>query len=126
MRCPLCQTTLPDDANQCTRCDWVRRSELPSHRDDWIAAALSFVPGVGHLYKGHLIPGLLLLCVLGPLYLALVFWLVPKTFGASLVLPAFFVFLVGWHAYHIPHVRGAQIEEQATNTLRSWQDRLHR
>ena len=126
MRCPLCQTELPDNATQCTRCDWTRAKESTFNLDDSIAAALSFVPGVGHLYKGHLIPGLLLLCLLGPLYLAIVFWLVPKTFGISLLLPGFFVALVGWHAYHLPRIRGAQIEEQATNTLRAWQDRLRR
>jgi hypothetical protein len=126
MQCPLCHTELPDGATQCTRCDWSRRSEPPSHHDDWIAAGLSFVPGVGHLYKGHLVPGILLLCVLGPLYLAIVFWLVPKTYGASLLLPAFFVVLVGWHAFHLPRVHGSQIEEQAANTLRNWQDRLRK
>lgn len=126
MRCPLCQTELPDGATQCTRCDWSLRTEPPSHHDDWIAAALSFVPGVGHLYKGHLVPGILLLCFLGPLYLAIVFWLVPKTYGASLLLPAFFVVLVGWHAFRLPHIRGSRIEEQASHTLRDWQDRLRK
>jgi hypothetical protein len=117
---------LPAGATQCTRCDWSRRTEPPSHHDDWVAAALSFVPGVGHLYKGHLVPGILLLCVLGPLYLAIVFWLVPKTYGISLLLPAFFVVLVGWHAFHLSPIRGSKIEEQAESTLREWQDRLRK
>ncbi len=69
MRCPLCQTELPDDATECTGCDWSIPVESPSHSTDWIAAALSVVPGLGHLYKGHLIPGVLLLLLLGPMYL---------------------------------------------------------
>ena len=124
MRCPLCDTALPDDATQCNRCDWTRATLPPSHRTDWTAALLSFVPGLGHLYKGHLIPGILLLCILGPLYLAFVFWLVPKTYGASLLLPAFFVFLTGRQAYHLPVVRSSEIGEQATQTLLRWQARL--
>ena len=114
MQCPLCQTQLPDNATQCTRCDWVLlRFDPPSHRRDWVAAILSFVPGMGHLYKGHLIPGVLLLCVLGPLYLAMVFWLVPKTCGLSLILPAFFVIAVAYRAYQLPDVRGSERVERS-------------
>ncbi|MEA3211665.1 MAG: hypothetical protein QOE70_4722 [Chthoniobacter sp.] len=88
---------------------------------DWRAAMLSFVPGLGHLYKGHLIPGVLLLCFLGPAYLLVVFWLIPRTYGFSLVLPAFFVFVVAQRAFHLPNVRVYPgIREQALLTLRRW------
>lgn len=122
MLCPLCQNELPDSATQCTRCDWVLAPpEPPSHKKDWISAVLSFVPGLGHLYKGHLVPGLLLLCVLGPLYLGVVFGLIPKTYGLSLILPAFFVFAVGYRAYHLPDVRtDPGVNEQAGVTIRRW------
>src|SRR4051812_14878911 len=81
MRCPLCHTKLPDDATGCARCDWVRDSDLsPLRAKDWIAAALSFVPGLGHLYKGHLVTGLFLLCIGGPAFLLVVMLLIPKTF----------------------------------------------
>jgi len=51
--------------------------------------------------------------------LLIVFLLIPKTFGLSLVLPAFFVFAVGWRAFHLPDVRGNPgIDEQAAITLR--------
>ena len=125
MRCPLCQTELPDGANQCTRCDWTAPVETPTHTEDWIAAGLSIVPGVGHLYKGHLVPGILLLCLWGPLYLLFVFWLVPKTYGASLLLPAVFVFLTGQRAYHLRTVAHSRVMEEALGTLRRWQERLH-
>src|SRR5437870_3382987 len=127
MLCPLCQTELPDGATQCSRCDRVVLPvETPSPRkDDWIAAGLSFVPGLGHLYKGHLIPGIVLLCLLGPLYLTIVFWLIPKTYGLSLILPAFFVFAVGYRAFHLTDVRTYPgINEQAAITLRRWQSWL--
>jgi hypothetical protein len=126
MRCPLCNTVLSEGSTHCTYCDWIRPTVLRSHTRDWIAAGLSFVPGLGHLYKGHLVPGILLLCVFGPLYLILVFWLVPKTYGASLLLPAVFVIVVGHHAYHLRDVRGPEMGEMASETLRRWQARLKR
>ena len=106
MQCPYCQTELPDDAPACTRCDWVRGSTLPAVRsEDWLAAMLSLVPGLGHLYKGHLVSGLLLLCVGGPAFLLLVMLLIPKTFGLSLLLPAGFVAGTAFHAFHLSDVR---------------------
>lgn len=63
--CPLCDTPLdPQHPNECTRCDWVlgyrRRQVAPigTERDAY-SVILSVVPGMGHIYKGHLIPGLL-------------------------------------------------------------------
>lgn len=125
MRCPLCQTELPDGAEHCTRCDWVRRPALPpTRRSDWAAAALSLVPGLGHLYKGHLIPGVLLLCVAGPAYLAMVFLLLPVTFGLSLVLPAIFVGFVAVHAFRLPDVReDPGVLEHARRTMQRWRSR---
>jgi hypothetical protein len=122
MQCPLCQTELPDNAASCTRCDWVRTPALPpTRRDDWIAALLCIVPGLGHLYKGYLLPGLLVLCILGPAYLAIVFLLVPVTFGLSLLLPAIFVVITGIHAYRLPNVReDPGVLEQARRTAGRW------
>src|SRR5947207_2123167 len=106
MRCPLCHTELPDNAAGCIRCDWVREADLsPLRKQDWFAAALSFVPGLGHLYKGHLVTGLFLLCIGGPAFLFVVMLLIPKTFGLSLLLPAVFVALTAMHAFHLPDVR---------------------
>jgi hypothetical protein len=127
MRCPLCQAELPDDATQCTQCDWVQEPDLPrSQAQDWCAAALSFVPGLGHLYKGHLVPGLLLLCLGGPAFLLLVMLLIPKTFGLSLLLPAAFIAFTAVHAFRLPDARQSPgIREQAIRTLEHWGKLLH-
>ena len=58
--CPLCGTTLPENAEACTRCDWVqgyRRRQSAGTTRDIIAVALSLVPGAGHIYKGHKMAG---------------------------------------------------------------------
>jgi len=63
--CPLCDAPLNSaNPNECPRCDWVlgyrRQHSAPIGTDrDAYAAILSVVPGLGHIYKGHLIPGLL-------------------------------------------------------------------
>lgn len=128
MHCPYCHTELPDDATECTWCDWARSSNLEEvPGENWFAAVLSLVPGLGHLYKGHLVSGLLLLCVGGPAFLLLVLLLIPKTFGLSLLLPAGFVAATAFHAFHLPDVRvqpGAR--EHARHTLDRWGKRLHR
>jgi hypothetical protein len=122
MRCPLCHTTLPDGAEACNRCDWVRTPDLPEfNATDWIAGMLSFAPGLGHLFKGHLVSGLLLFLILGPLYLLAVFMLVPRTFGLSLLLPGLFIVVVAAHAYRIPDVRRVPgVRKHAQRTLARW------
>ncbi len=63
--CPLCDTPLdPNHPTECSRCDWVlgyRRHQatpIGTERDAY-SVILSVVPGLGHIYKGHLMPGLL-------------------------------------------------------------------
>jgi len=66
-KCPLCDTPLdPASPNECPRCDWVlgyrRRQASPlGTQRDAISVALSVVPGLGHLYKGHYLSGMLLM-----------------------------------------------------------------
>jgi len=58
--CPLCGTALPEDADACSRCDWVpgyRRLRAGGSQRDVIAVALTLVPGAGHIYKGHKLTG---------------------------------------------------------------------
>lgn len=65
--CPLCGTTLdPEHPNECPKCDWTigyrRRHESTagSYRD--IASVfMSVIPGLGHIYKGHVLTGTLLM-----------------------------------------------------------------
>jgi len=62
--CPLCDAPLdPEHPDACTKCDWVS----PQHPDqprgggirDKIAVCLSIVPGLGHIYKGYKMTGVL-------------------------------------------------------------------
>lgn len=128
MRCPYCQTELPDHATECTHCDWVRDSTIEElQSENWLAAMLSFVPGLGHLYKGHLVSGVLLLCVGGPAFLLFVMLLAPQTFGLSLLLPGVFIAATAFHAFHLPDVRvHPGPREHAVRTLTHWGKRLHR
>lgn len=105
MKCPLCETTLPDGATECTRCDWVRKVEQPVDVRDQVALALSVVPGLGHLYKGHVIFGGLIFFIIGPAILALSLAVLPATLGVSLVIPAVFMGAIMVHAFLAPDVR---------------------
>jgi hypothetical protein len=70
MACPLCGHTLPRDAESCDRCDWTRHNEaIPTEpkASDAIAALLSVVPGLGHVYKGQKLIGLLFIFIVTPL-----------------------------------------------------------
>jgi hypothetical protein len=60
--CPLCGHVLPKDAEACDRCDWVRAPETDTAEgkaSDLVAVMLSIVPGLGHVYKGYKMLGLL-------------------------------------------------------------------
>ncbi len=128
MRCPYCQTELPHDATECTHCDWVRPSDArDTLAQDWCAAVLSFVPGLGHLYKGHLVSGVILLCLAGPIFLLAVMLLVPATLGLSLLLPAAFIAFTAIHAFRLPDVRqhpGARVH--AMQMLEQWMRLVNR
>lgn len=57
--CPLCDTPLdPANPAECPKCDWVlgyrrhQREPFGTQRDV-TSLALSVIPGLGHLYKGH-------------------------------------------------------------------------
>ena len=70
MPCPLCGHILPKDAESCDRCDWTRQNETVNAEpkaSDAIALLLSVVPGLGHVYKGHKMVGLLFIFIVSPL-----------------------------------------------------------
>jgi hypothetical protein len=127
-RCPYCQTELPSDARECTWCDWVRPSEAcDTLAEDWCAAVMSFVPGLGHLFKGHLVSGVILLCVVGPTFLLAVMLLIPATMGLSLLLPAVFVAFTAIHAFRLPDVRERPgTRAYAMQTLARWERWVNR
>jgi hypothetical protein len=111
MRCPLCQTVLPDGAQECTHCDWVRVDGAPPQATtrDEIALWLSLVPGLGHLYKGQILLGGLIFFIISPLVLALSLAVLPSTLGLSLAIPAILLFGVMLHAYRAKDERAAVI-----------------
>lgn len=114
MDCPLCNTPLPDDAQRCTRCDWVRPTpeEAPyQRRRDVTAFWLSLVPGLGHLYKGYILFGGAIFFLIGPAVLSLSIILAPETVGLTfLILPPFLV-AVMLHAYNAEDRRAHVIEK---------------
>jgi TM2 domain-containing membrane protein YozV len=61
MPCPYCGHLLPKDAERCDRCDWVRGATQTAEgkASDMVAVMFSIVPGLGHIYKGHIFAGLL-------------------------------------------------------------------
>jgi hypothetical protein len=110
MHCPLCQTPLPDGAQECNRCDWVRRAPERHDVRDVAALALSLVPGLGHLYKGHVLVGGIVFFVLGPAVLVFTLATVTATVGASLLLPLAFMGAVMVHAYFAQDRRAVVIQ----------------
>ena len=61
MECPLCGHVLPKDAEACDKCDWVRvdGETAEGKASDAVAVMLSVIPGLGHVYKGYKVIGLL-------------------------------------------------------------------
>ena len=62
--CPLCGAPLNSASpDECTQCDWVAPSSGLHHAGgsfrDRVAVALSVIPGLGHIYKGHRLTGAL-------------------------------------------------------------------
>lgn len=110
--CPLCGTPLPDGAEECTACDWVKgyRHNVPvtsGDVDDWIAVGLSIVPGLGHMFKGHYWTGI------GYLLGSFVFVFLVGAGGAVamgfnlFLLPLYWIW-VGFHAYLTPDLEKHQ------------------
>src|SRR4051812_33225901 len=110
MKCPLCDTPLPNNATECTRCDWVYEEEKPVDFTDRTALILSVVPGLGHLYKGHIIFGGLIFFIIGPCILALSLAVLPATLGVSIIIPIIFMGAMMVHAFLAPDVRKQTIE----------------
>jgi hypothetical protein len=65
--CPLCGATLdPKNPNECPKCDWTigyrrRQATAGGSRRDMASLFLSVIPGLGHMYKGHMLTGALLM-----------------------------------------------------------------
>jgi hypothetical protein len=93
--CPLCGEPLRDNPNECSRCDWVRGYR---EQENWLknynprdgaAAVLSIIPGAGHIFKGYVLAGWLLMLV-GPLVL-FVFGFATIMYFGLLLLPTYWI-----------------------------------
>jgi TM2 domain-containing membrane protein YozV len=102
MPCPYCGHLLPKDAERCDRCDWVRGATQTAEgkASDMVAVMFSIVPGLGHIYKGHILAGLL--WMIGAIPVG-IFVLLAAFASAGWGLGLFFFYLaaVMLHAYGI-------------------------
>ena len=102
MLCPNCGQRLPKDSESCDQCGWKREGSDTAEgtASDAMAALLSIVPGLGHVYKGYRGIGLLFaigtLIVLGFSGLAAI-----ASAGFGLGLAVFYWIGVAMHAYAI-------------------------
>ena len=103
MTCPLCGKVLPKDAESCDNCDWVRTPDTDTAEgkaSDLVAVMLSVIPGLGHVYKGYKLLGLLF--VIGAfMALALGALAATATAGFGLGLIPIYWFGVMFHVYGI-------------------------
>jgi hypothetical protein len=102
MACPLCGHILPKDAEACDHCDWVRADEETAEgkASDLVAVMLSVIPGLGHVYKGYKLLGLLF--VIGAMGALLAGALAATaTAGFGLFLIPIYWFAVMFHAYGV-------------------------
>ncbi len=103
MTCPLCGHVLPKDAASCDRCDWVRAPDTDTAEgkaSDLVAVMLSVVPGLGHVYKGYKLLGLVFVTgAFGAILLGALAATATAGFGLALI-PIYW-FGVMFHVYGI-------------------------
>ena len=101
--CPLCGHVLPKNADSCDRCDWVRKSSTDTAEgmaSDLVAVGLSVIPGLGHVYKGYRLLGLLFVIgAFGAILLGALAATATAGFGIFLI--AIYWFAVMFHVYGI-------------------------
>jgi hypothetical protein len=113
MECPLCGHILPKGAEACDRCDWVRTDTETAEgkASDAVAVMLSVVPGLGHVYKGYKLIGLLFFfgaigALLGGGLAA------TATAGFGLLLIPFYWFGVMFHVYAIKDRVASTVQDE--------------
>jgi hypothetical protein len=100
----MCGQTLPLEAQRCTRCDWVRAEPTETAEgkaSDAVAVLLSILPGLGHIYKGHRMIGLILMFFGTPFATAVALLAATGTAGFGLALLPLYWFAVMFHVYAI-------------------------
>ncbi len=104
MGCPQCGVSLPVDAESCTNCDWTRqgKSETAEGKaSDAVAVLLSILPGLGHIYKGHRVLGLLLIFAGTPMALGIALLIATFTAGFGVFLLPIYWIATMVHVYAI-------------------------
>ena len=101
--CPICGHTLTKDAKSCDRCNWVRTPDAETAEgkaSDLVAVLLSVIPGLGHVYKGYRLLGLLFVIgAFGAILLGALAATATAGFGLALI-PIYW-FAVMFHVYGI-------------------------
>jgi TM2 domain-containing membrane protein YozV len=102
MSCPSCGHLLARNAQRCDRCDWVRSATHTAEgkASDAVAVMFSIIPGLGHIYKGHILAGLLWMIGAIPVGI-FVFLAAFASAGWGLGLFFFYLGAVMLHAYGI-------------------------
>jgi hypothetical protein len=103
MPCPYCGHILPKDAQKCDNCDWTRSAveTAEGKASDAMAVLLSAIPGLGHIYKGHKLVGLLIMFVGTPIAIGIAALTFTFTAGfGGLLLPLWWIGVM-FHVYGI-------------------------
>jgi hypothetical protein len=103
MPCPYCGHLLPKDAQACDQCDWTRMDTQTAEgkASDAVAVMLSVIPGLGHIYKGHKLVGILIMLIGTPMAIAIAALTFTFTAGfGGLLLPLYW-FAVMFHVWGI-------------------------
>jgi Uncharacterised protein family UPF0547 len=103
MSCPQCGRQLPADAVECHDCGWKRDTDVTAEgkASDAFAVLLSIIPGLGHVYKGHTMVGLLLIFVATPMAMGLALLAATATAGFAVLLLPLYWLAVMFHVYGI-------------------------
>jgi hypothetical protein len=103
MPCPVCGHILPKEAERCDRCNWTRQGKAETAEgkaSDAVAVMLSVIPGLGHVYKGYKLVGLLFVTgAIGAIALGAL--AATATAGFGLFLIPIYWFAVMFHVYAI-------------------------
>ncbi len=100
--CPHCGHQMGTGAAVCQHCGWKREDETAEGKaSDAFAVLLSVVPGLGHVYKGHTMVGLLLIFVATPMAMGLALLAATATAGFAVLLLPLYWLAVMFHVYGI-------------------------
>lgn len=109
--CPQCGKHIPAETGACEYCGWSREESAEGKASDAFAVVLSVIPGLGHIYKGHTIVGLLLIFVLTPFAMGMALLAATATASfAVLLLPLYWI-AVMVHVYGIEDRVGTKPDE---------------